>query len=105
MDTAKLNAFIESSFISDLLARESITDISYNGESIFYVDNNFGRLKKEEVVEPQVIKDFIRQIANLSEKQFSYQNPKLDVSFGKYRFTALHQSVCRKNNEERINFS
>ena len=105
MDIDKLISYIESSFLSDLIKKEEVTDISYNGEDIYYVHNRYGRLKRKTVVEPQVVKDFIRQIAKLSEKQFSYQNPELDVSFGRYRLTALHQSVCRKHNKECICFS
>ena len=105
MDVKKLVGYLETSFLSDLLKEDTITDISYNGEYIFYLDNKFGRLKRNVEVEPLLVRDFIRQIANLSEKQFSYQNPELDVSFGKYRLTALHQSVCRKKNNECICFS
>ena len=94
MDVKKLVDYLESSFLKDLLSLESVTDISYNGDKIYYIE-----------VEPQLVKDFIRQIANLSEKQFSYQSPELDVSFGKYRLSALHQSVCRKNNVECVCFS
>ena len=105
MDVKKLIEYLESSFLRDLLNLESVTDISYNGESLYYIDNRFGRLRRDVEVEPQLVKDFIRQIANLSEKQFSYQSPELDVSFGKYRLSALHQSICRKNNIECICFS
>ena len=97
--------YLESSFLKDLLSLESVTDISYNGDKIYYIDNRYGRLRRDVEVEPQLVKDFIRQIANLSEKQFSYQSPELDVSFGKYRLSALHQSVCRKNNVECVCFS
>lgn len=105
MDVKKLIEYIESSFLRELVLLESVTDISYNGESIYYIDNRFGRLKWSTELEPQLVKDFIRQIANLSEKQFSFQSPELDVSFGKYRLSALHQSVCRKNNVECVCFS
>lgn len=105
MNTEKLVDFLECSFLKELLENSNITDISYNGFDIYYVDNNRGRLKSPMSVEVQVVKDFIRQIANLSEKQFSYQNPELDVSFGKYRFNALHQSVCRKDNKECVCFA
>ena len=105
MDVKKLIEYIESSFLRELVLLESVTDISYNGESIYYIDNRFGRLKWSTEVEPQLVKDFIRQIANLSEKQFSFQSPELDVSFGKYRLSALHQSACRKNNVECVCFS
>ena len=105
MDVNKLITFIENSFLSDLLEKDSVTDISYNGESIYYLDNNLGRQRRDTLVEPQLVRDFIRQISNLSEKQFSYQQPELDVSFGRYRLTALHQTVCRKQNNECICFS
>ena len=105
MDVLKTVNYIEESFLKDLLANTKVTDISYNGEDLFYVDNDFGRVKSDITIERQVAKDFVRQIANLSEKQFSFQSPKLDVSFGRYRFNALHQSICRKNNEESVSFA
>ena len=105
MDTLKAINYLEESFLKDLLTNPKVTDISYNGEDVFYVDNDFGRIKSEITIERQAAKDFVRQIANLSEKQFSYQCPRLDVSLGRYRFNALHQSVCRKNNEESVSFS
>ena len=105
MDTEKIISFVENSFLKELIDNQKVTDISYNGEDIFFVDNDLGRVKYEMAVEHQVVKDFIRQIANLSEKQFSYQNPELDVSFGRYRFNALHQSICRKKNQESTSFA
>ncbi len=105
MDALKAINYLEESFLKDLLCNQKVTDISYNGEDVFYVNNDFGRLKSEVTIEKQAAKDFVRQIANLSEKQFSFQSPKLDVSLGRYRFNALHQSICRKNNEESVTFS
>ena len=105
MDIDKAISFLENSFLKELLSKEDITDISYNGQDIFYVDNYLGRLKSDISINKQAAKDFVRQIANLSEKQFSYQIPKLDVSFGKYRFNAVHQSISRKKNEECVCFS
>ena len=105
MDIDKAISFLENSFLKELLNKEDITDISYNGQDIFYVDNYLGRLKSDISINKQAAKDFVRQIANLSEKQFSYQIPKLDVSFGKYRFNAVHQSISRKKNEECVCFS
>ena len=105
MDIDKTITFFESSFLRPLLEKSSVTDISYNGKDIYYVDNLLGRLKCNIKISSQEAKDFIRQIANLSEKQFSFQSPKLDVSFGKYRFSAVHQSICRKGNQESVCFS
>ncbi|HHT67351.1 MAG TPA: type II/IV secretion system ATPase subunit [Erysipelotrichaceae bacterium] len=105
MEVNRLIDYLENSFLSPLVKNSDITDISYNGEDIFYLNNNYGRLKSDIKINYQTAKDFIRQIANLAEKQFSYQNPELDISFGRYRINALHQSVCRKNNIESVCFS
>ena len=105
MDVNKIISFFEESFLKDLLINDKVTDISYNGQDIYYVHNDFGRQKSDIPIDKQSAKDFIRQIANLSEKQFSYTNPELDVSFGRYRFNALHQSISRKSNEECVCFS
>lgn len=105
MDHKQVVDFIEQSFLKSLIGITSITDISYNGETIYYVDNLLGRIKSEIKISTDVAKDFIRQIANLCEKQFSYQNPILDVSAEKYRINAVHQSISKRNNNDVINFS
>ena len=97
--------YIESSFLKDLIMNKNITDISFNGETIFYVDNELGRKQSNIVITNDEAIDFIRQIANYTEKQFSFVEPILDVSFGRYRLNAIHQSIGRLNNEKVINFS
>lgn len=105
MDKEKALYYIENSFLASLLKDDEITDISYNGESIFYVSNSSGRKKSNIEVEQQLVRDFLRQIANISEQQFSYSNPNLDVAIGKYRINATHQSVGKINNEDVVTFS
>lgn len=105
MDKEKLTLFLENSFLHDLLLIEDITDISYNGKDIYYVSNTYGRAKSEIVIEHQEVKDFLRQIANFSESQFSYLSPILDLSFGRYRINAVHQSIARIGDDECVNFS
>lgn len=104
MDNSKALEFLKNSFLADLLNKEGVTDISYNGQSFFYVTNNEGRQYSPIKVDYGEIKDFIRQIANISEKQFSYQSPYLDVSIGPYRINAVHQSIARKGDEETLSF-
>ena len=79
--------------------------ISYNGKDVYYVDNDKGRNKSTLTLTQEQAKDFIRQIANMCEKQFSYQNPYLDVSVGKYRINAVYPSIVRVNNEKACSFS
>lgn len=105
MDVAKTINYLEESFLKPLVENSKVTDISYNGQDIFYVHNDYGRLKSDISINKQEARDFIRQIANLSEKQFSFLSPELDVSFGRYRLNAVHQTICRKNNEDCICFA
>ena len=105
MDVNKTIDFLESSFLSTLLTNPNVTDISFNGQAIYYLDNLKGRMLSSIIVDPNDIKDFLRQIANLCEKQFSYQTPILDLSVGRYRINAVHQSIGRKNNDQCLTFS
>lgn len=101
----RLVNYIESSFLKEMLSDENITDISYNGEFLFYQHNKLGRMKSDIIITPEEASDFLRQIANISEKQFSYTQPILDVSVYKYRINGVHQSLVRVNNEKRVSFS
>ena len=101
----KLIEYIENSFLKPLLDVETITDISYNGVSIFYMDNVKGRKKSTIEVTTEEAMDFIRQIANLAERQFSYTVPTLDISISRYRINAKHSSIVRVGDEKAISFS
>ena len=101
----RLLSFIENSFLSPLFKDKEITDISYNGVSFFYVHNEKGRVKSRIKASNEEVIDFIRQIANYSEKQFSYSSPSLDVSISKYRLNAMHPSIVRVANDKATSFS
>jgi pilus assembly protein CpaF len=97
--------YLESSFLSDYLKMADLTDLSYNGSELYYATNSRGREKAEQQPPLNEVADFLRQIANLSEKQFSYSSPILDVSFGRYRLNAVYQSLVRAQNEKTYSFS
>lgn len=101
----KLVNFIETSFLAELLKDPQITDISFNGIDIFYMHNLLGRKKADINISLEEASNFIRQIANLSERQFSYSSPNLDISAGKYRINALHSSIVRVKDEKSLSFS
>ena len=105
MENQKAIKFIEDSFLSPLINDSNITDITFNGKDIYYLDNFLGRRKSEIQIDESTAKDFIRQIANLTEKQFSFQSPKLNVSIGRYRINAVHPSIARLNNDHCLNFA
>lgn len=102
---SNLISYIENGFLSPLIKNSNITDISYNGKDLFYQDNLKGRNKSEISVSPKEAYDFVRQISNLSDSLFSYSNPILDVSCGRYRINATHYAISRKDREKAINFS
>lgn len=104
MDKVKALYYIEHSFLASLLNDEDVTDVSYNGKDIYYVSNSKGRMKSNIVIEHQVAKDFLRQIANLAEKQFSFANPQLDITVGRYRINAIHQSIGKIADEGVVTF-
>ena len=105
MNSERVVNYIENSFLRELILDENVTDISYNGYSIYYLDNLKGRRASKIKISNTDAKDFLRQVANLTEKQFSFQNPILDVSAGRYRLNAVHNSIGRNGEEEAVTFS
>ena len=101
----RLVTYIENSFLKPLLDISTITDISYNGVAIFYMDNVLGRRKYKENIPLEQASDFIRQVANLAERQFSYTCPTLDISVSRYRINAQHSSIVRVGDDKAISFS
>lgn len=101
----KAISYLENSFLNPIFSKKHITDISYNGKDIYYVDNLHGRIRYENNVSPNEVLNFLKQIANLSEQLFSYTTPILDISIGKYRLNAVHPLIGRKQNENVATFS
>jgi len=97
--------FIEHSKLENLLLQEGVTDISFNGRSFFVMSNSQGRRAVDVDMKPLEVGSFLRQIANMSEKQFSFSNPILDISFGKYRLNAVFPSIARICNQKTWTFS
>jgi pilus assembly protein CpaF len=98
-------SYLEDSFLGSLLQKEGLTDLSFNGSELYFATNGRGREKTEKQPSVSEVGDFLRQIANLTEKQFSYASPILDVSFGRYRLNAVYQSLARVHNEKTYSFS
>ncbi len=98
--------FLEKSFLSPLLTREDVTDISFNGGTLFYVSNKIGRRRFEDASPTtEQVTSFLRQIANLTEKSINTAEPILDVSFGRYRLNGVNLSVGRFREKKAPSFS
>lgn len=105
MNEERAIEFLENSFLRKYLFDPNVTDISFNGEQLFYQDNQIGRVKIDFDIEVNEIMNFLRQIANLGEKKFSIQDPLLDLTIGKYRLNAVHPFIGRKKHKKVPTFS
>lgn len=101
----KVTSFVEESFLSPLLKRPGLTDVSFNGECLFYEDCKQGRRRSGIAISNDDVGAFLRQIANMCERQFSYMSPILDVSFSRYRLNATFQSITRVFERKTFSFS
>jgi pilus assembly protein CpaF len=97
--------FLENSFLKPVLCLKGLNDISYNGEDFYSESVYYGRKKEDVAASNEEVGAFLRQIANLSERQFSYLNPILDVSFGRYRLCACFLSLTRVYDRKAYSFS
>ena len=95
MNEERLKEFVESSFLKPILEIDGVTDVSYNGESFFYEENLSGRKEAPIEASKKEVGDFLRQIANFGEKQFSFTEPILDLTFSRYRLNASFMSIVR----------
>ncbi len=68
------------------------------------MSNIYGRKKADIEIEDSKIMEFLRQIANLSENQFSYSEPNMDFSAGRYRINAVHNSIGRVRDKKAFTF-
>lgn len=103
--TERVTNFVEGSFLAPLLNRRGLTDITFNGENLFYEDCLHGRKKSGIEVKNEDVGAFLRQVANMTEKQFSYMSPILDVSFSRYRLNATFLSVTRVYEQKAYSFA
>lgn len=101
----ELEKLISNSFLKELIDNGDITDISFNGSELFYVDNLKGRKKADIVVSHKEVLDFLRQISNLTNIPFSIKDPILDVSFANYRLNASFYTLTHKDKEEVVSFA
>ena len=98
-------SYFESSFLMKLLNIPNVTDISYNGEKFYYMASDCGRKEADLEVTSKDVGDFLKQIANLSEKSFSLASPILDVSFSKYRLNGVYSNISRTSGDKTFSFS
>ncbi len=104
MSKTKVIQIIEESFMRELIFQHDISDISYNGESLFYFSATRGRQFYKKVSREEVA-TFLRNVANYANARFSYTDTFLDVSIYKYRLSAMHYALSRYGFIESMSFA
>ncbi len=77
--------------IDEIMKDESITDISFNGNSLWVQSNKYGRYLYERQIEKEEAYVMIEKIAMQAQKQFNIANPILDVEYETVRINAIHE--------------
>jgi pilus assembly protein CpaF len=104
-DIEKAQMLIEQSFLQPWLIQTDITDISYNGQQLYYQSTLYGRHFASDQITYEQVYSFLKQIANYLNKGFSYSEPILDMSVGAYRIHAVGPLITRKNYHPSLSFS
>ncbi len=73
---------------------DSITDIDYNGSSIWLTDSSNTRYQSNLVISDEFIEQFTQRVANTVSKPFHKQSPVLEAETGRLRITIVHESVA-----------
>jgi len=105
MKNSKIAEFIEMSFLKEVPSNLNITDISYNGSVLYADDITDGRHELEMSITSDEVSAFVKQVANLCGKNFSYSEPILDVSFGRFRLNAVFGNTAFFDGQGVVTFS
>ena len=104
-DTDLAKGCLEQSFLAPFLVQEDITDITFNGEQLFYLSSRTGRQPLPLKVDFMMCYTLLKQLANLLHQPFTYSEPILDMSVGHYRIHAIGPTWTRKHHRPSVSFS
>lgn len=79
--------------LEDIMDDKTITDISYNGKSLWIQSNEYGRQLYHRQITSQEAYIITEKIAMQAQKQFNVANPILDVEYETIRLNAIHESL------------
>lgn len=104
-DVKQALEFLENSTLGKLLLQVDITDITFNGESIYYQSTVLGRQKSDITLTFKEAYQFIKQLANLMNIAFTYLDPIVEMSIMRYRVFAVGPTITRKYFQPSISFA
>jgi len=79
--------------IDEIMDDPTITDISYNGKSLWVQSNLYGRYLYKRQIGKEEAYIITEKIAMQAQKQFNIVNPILDVEYETIRINAIHETI------------
>ena len=76
------------------LIEPSVTDVDYNGKSLWITDIKKGRYEADEEITPQFLNTFTHNISNCVNRQFNNANKILEADTKELRISIIHNSVA-----------
>lgn len=76
------------------ISKPSVTDIDYNGSSLWITDFEKGRYEVREDISEQFISSFTHSISNCVNKQFNNANKILEADTKELRISIIHDSAA-----------
>jgi len=76
------------------IAEPSVTDIDYNGSSLWITDFEKGRYEVKEEITEQFLSSFTHNISNCVNKQFNNANKVLEADTKELRISIIHNSAA-----------
>lgn len=104
-DVQKASLYLENSMLKSLLQQTDVTDISFNGEAIFYQSSKYGRMKATFTMTYEEAFQLIKQLANLMNMPFTFMDAIVDMSITRYRIYAVGPSLSRKQYDPSLTFA
>lgn len=94
-DTEKeqIQVILQQSFIGRFLKDEGITDISYNGKTLWLQHNEKGRFQAEVQPSLEEVERLAKRIADIQKKEITNSEPILDTEIGFLRVNAMHDVI------------
>lgn len=89
----RIEKLLNDSFLHTYLENDNITDISFNGTTMYVQDNIKGRYKTEYQPTHEEVLQLGKKIADIQGKEFTNNDPILDTEISYYRVNFIHHSV------------
>lgn len=82
--------------LKDLVLDNKITDIDFNGQDLWTIDQSNRKVKRTEIeVNPGFIRRLAQNIANAEAKEFNQQFPSLEAETEDLRISIVHNSIAQ----------